>query len=226
MSESLPGRIPDADAKQLIAQAGPDLIRHPSDHCHMWIRPSYHCKGGGHGLIFRLDHKTPRGYLVGIYCGLTNAAMNMSYNQAVTLWDASDYVMAYPRHNYVVDGDLTSGPTRANEGFHVTNCFFVYNPTRNWVELRLKGCGQPGYYECLVNYTEPGRPSPYWTSQRVALLPPAARANCRTFYSSERRPITTQSTLKTGKHNQKRKKGAPADDSESTSLPIHQYLAK
>ena len=69
---------------------------------------------------------------------------------------------------------------------------FVYNPIYHWVELRLKGCGQPGYYEGLVNYTEPGRPSPYWTSLRVSLLPPAARAHCRPFYSSERIPSSKE----------------------------------
>ena len=87
--------------------------------------------------------------------------MNLHYDEAEALWGDSDYVMGYLRYGYIVDGNLTSGPARANEGFHHTNSFFLFNASRNWVELRLKGCGEPGYYECLVNYTEPGRPSPY-----------------------------------------------------------------
>ena len=228
MNEPLPGRIPDHIAEELIAQTGPDILFHPRDHRHMWIRPSYHCPGGGHGIIFRLDTNAPRGNLIGIYCGLTNGVMNLSYVDATALWDESDYVMGYPRHNYVVDGDLTSGPTRANEGFHITNCFFVYNPLYNWVELRLKGCGQPGYYEGLVNYTEPGRPSSYWTSLRVSLLPPAARAHCRAFYSSERRISSKELTKnalpkKTEQKKKKKKERQSSDAQESTSRHIPDY---
>ena len=199
------------------------IIFHPRDHRNMWIRPSHHCPGGGNGLIFRLVTTAPRGYLLGIYCGLTNTVMNLSYEEAIALWDESDYVMGYPRHGFVIDGDLTSGPTRANEGFHPTNCFFVYNPIYQWVELRLKGCGQPGYYEGLVNYTEPGRPSPYWTSLRVSLLPPAAKAHCRAFYSSERKP-TSKALAKQATISKKKKKSKPADDREPTSHSLPEYF--
>ena len=225
MSEMLPGRIPDDIAKELIAQGGPDLIRHPQDHRHMWIRPSHHCPGGGYGIIFRLDTNVPRGYLVGIYCGPTNELMNLTYDEAVKAWDASDYLMGYPQHNYVVDGDLTSGPTRANEGFQITNCFFVYNPIYRWVELRLKGCGQPGYYEGLVNYTEPHRPSSYWTTHRVSLLPPAARANCRSFYSSERRFTSVQSgNAPVNKTTKSKKKKASDVADQDQHRPIQEFF--
>ena len=216
MSELLPGRIPDKEAEELIAQGGPDLIHHPLDHPNMWIRPSYHCPGGGYCIIFRLDANYPRGHLMGIYCGLTNEVMGWSYSDSENAWSDSDYVMGYPSANYIVDGDLTSGPTRANEGFDTTNSFFLFNPNQRWVEWRLKGCGQQGYYEGLVNYTEPHKPSPYWTSQRVALLPPATRAKCRSFYSSERRPKTNQPKAKpTTKTKKEKAQEAAAIDSQS-----------
>ena len=211
MDELLPGRIPDEIAERLIAQGGPDLIRHPLDHPHMWIRPSHFCPGGGFGLIFRLDHPVPRGYLLGIYCGLTNAIMGLSFQEAERQWRFSDYVMAYSREGYIVDGDLTSGPTRINEGFHITNGFFLYNRTQKWVEVRLRGCGQPGYYEGLVNYTDPGRPSSYWTSQRILQLPPASRATCRSFYSSEKRATIDRPT----KGQKKKKKSTEFEESQS-----------
>ena len=224
MDELLPGRIPTEDAEALIAQVGPELIFHPLDHPHMWIRPSYHCPEGGFSIIFRLDSTTPRGHLMGIYCGLTNEVMRLTYREAEETWSASDYVMAYPHANYIVDGDLTSGATRVNEGFHVTNSLFVFNNTQRWVEWRLKGCGQPGYYEGLCNYTEPFKPSPYWTSQRVSLLPPATRAICRTFYSSERRPTVPKSSSQVTKKKVKSKKQKVAEAQEPTSQPIQTYF--
>lgn len=117
--------------------------------------------------------------------------------------------MWLPHHEYVMDGDLTSRPNaRDNEGFDITNCFFVYNPIHNWVELRLKGCDQPGYYEGLVNYTEPGKLLPYWISHRVSLLPPAAKANRWTFHLAQQRPTLVQSykTNSSGKSKRKRTK--------------------
>ena len=126
-------------------------------------------------------------HLIGYMCSLHGAPiLNLSYTEAERLWQQSDYVMGYPREGYIVDGDLTSGPTRVNEGFRLTNFFFLYNPIlKQWVEIRLKGCGQPGYFEGLANYTDPGRPSSYWTSQRVSLLLAVSKAACRSFYSSE-----------------------------------------
>ena len=67
---------------------------------------------------------------MGIYCGLTNKVMGMRYHDAENEWSDSDYVMGYPSANYVVDGDLTSGPTRANKGFNTTNSFFLFNSTQ------------------------------------------------------------------------------------------------
>ena len=60
MNELLLGRIPDKNAEAVIAQDGPELIRHPLDHPHMWIRPSYHFPGCGYSSIFRLDTNYPR----------------------------------------------------------------------------------------------------------------------------------------------------------------------
>ena len=221
MDELLPGRIPDDVAKRLIAQGGPDLIRHPLDHPHMWIRPSHFCPGGGYGLIFRLDTPVPRGYLLGIYCGITNTVMQLSFSEAERQWRASDYVMAYAREGYIVDGDLTSGPTRVNEGFHTTNAFFLYNSNQPWVEIRLKGCGQPGYYEGLANYTDPGRPSSYWTSQRISQLPPASRALCRSFYSAEKR-----TKIKEGETSNKKKtkKQRLAEAQAQPSRSIEEFI--
>ena len=225
MDEPLPGRIPTEDAEALIAQGGPELIFHPLDHPHMWIRPSYHCPEGGFSIIFRLDSNVPRGHLMGIYCGLTNEVLRLSYCEAEETWSDSDYVMAYPHANYIVDGDLTSGATRVNEGFHTTNSLFVFNSTQRWVEWRLKGCGQPGYYEGLGNYTEPYKPSPYWTSQRVSLLPPATRALCRTFYSSERRPKVPQLTSTKKKEKVKTKKQKAAEAQEPNSQSIQSFFS-
>ena len=225
MTELLPGRIPTEAAEALIAQGGPDLIRHPLDHPHMWIRPSYHCPDGGYSIIFRLDANTPRGYLMGIYCGVTNEVMGLSYSEAEKAWSHSDYVMGYPHATYIVDGDLTSGPTRANEGFHITNSFFLFNSTQRWVEWRLKGCGQAGYFEGLVNYTEPGRPSPYWTSQRVSLLPPATRASCRAFYSSERRLMATQDQVQCKPAAKKKTKKQKAEEAQASTRSFHEFLS-
>ena len=228
MTEMLPGRIPDKEAEALIAQGGPNLIRHPLDHPHMWIRPSYHCPGGGYSIIFRLDSNLPRGYLLGIYCGMTNDVLGLSYAEAEQAWSSSDYVMGFPGAGYIVDGDLTSGPTRANEGFHITNSFFLFNPSQRWVEFRLKGCGQKGYFEGLVNYTEPNKPSPYWTSQRVSLLPPATRAHCRAFYSSERRytvpKAKSQSTGNQTTDKKKKKKKKTSTDAQVISRPLLDLL--
>ena len=161
---------------------------------------------------------------MGIYCGITNEVMRLSYSEGGAAWSDSDYVMAYPNANYIVDGDLTSGATRLNEGFHITNSLFLFHSTQRWVEWRPKGCGQPGYYEGLVNYTEPHKPSPYWTSQRVSLLPPATRAVCRAFYSSERRPKTNPLADKNPKSKRKSKK-QKADEARETTHPIQNFLS-
>ena len=101
MNELLPGRIPTEVAEALIAQDGPEFIRHPLDHPHMWIRPSYHCPEGEFSIIFRLDTNLPRGHLMGIYCGLTNEVMQLSYSETEETWSDSGYVMAYPHANYI-----------------------------------------------------------------------------------------------------------------------------
>ena len=66
----------------------------------------------------------------------------------------SDYVLSSAPDNFVVNGDLSSGAARMNEGFETTNCFLYYNPNHRRFEGRLNRFAAPGYYEGLVNYTE------------------------------------------------------------------------
>ena len=53
------------------------------------------------------------------------------------------------------------------------------------MELFTKAPLTEGYYEGLVNYNEPAKPSPYWTPERLLLLTPEARARCLAYYSSD-----------------------------------------
>ena len=66
---------------------------------------------------------------------------------------------------------LSSGDARAEESFGAVNAFIYFNSTLRRVELLLAAnTSISGYYESLVNYTEPHKPSPYWTKKRDNLL--------------------------------------------------------
>ena len=113
--------------------------------------------------------------------------LNLTYSDAVKQWAHSDYVFADAQHNYVVNGHLSSGAARANESFGVINAFIYFNTERCRAELLVAAnIYISGYYEGLVNYTEPHKPSPYWTTRRVSLLPASTRAKCMNFYGTSR----------------------------------------
>ena len=182
-AEQIPGGIPTKTAEKLIKHGGPPIVLHNDEHPHQWIRPSPSCPNGGYGLIFRIDPPgKARGALINIYLGTSNDDLQLTHEEAEELWKDSDYVLSSAKDKYVVNGDLSAGAARMNEGFDITNCFLYYNPKYRRFEGRLNGYAAPGYYEGLVNYTERGLPSSYWTAHRVGLLPKATRRKCLSFY--------------------------------------------
>ena len=88
-----------------------------------------------------------------IYTGISNADLQISHTEAEELWKTSDYVLSSKQDNDVVNGDLSSGAARMNDGFDTINCFQYFNDKYRRFDSRLKGYTAPAYYEGLVNYT-------------------------------------------------------------------------
>ena len=192
-NEELPGRIPTKLAKKLIKKGGPPIVLHPDDHPHQWIRPSHFCPNGGYGLIIRIDAPgNQRTGIIGIYDGTSNEDLHLSHSEAAELWADSDYVLSSPSHNFIVNGDLSSGAARINEGFETTNSFWYFNKERSRFEARFKGKPVPGYYEVLGNYTEGGLPSSYWTERRVSQLPKATQKSVSHFIRTANKSPPTE----------------------------------
>ena len=197
LTGDVPGRVPNDDMAKILDLPEPTHIRHPDGRVDTWIRKSYHCEDGGMGLYFYVPKGgLRRGTLLDVYVGESNEDTNTSYADAVRRWANSDYVLADRQHEYVINGHLSSGAARANESFGAVNSILYFNPEQRRGELLVAATIRiSGYYEALVNYTEPHRPSPYWTTRRVSLLPAATRAKCLQFYGSPAIPTAVQRTL-------------------------------
>jgi hypothetical protein len=156
------------------------------DYWHSWVQPSHFCEGG---LFFYV----PRGQvlpavtLLGVYSGRSGESLKIKYKEAQKLFRASDYVVAHSPSSYVVDGqngNTICGPARSNDNFDIVNCYFAYNPLDKRVELFTNVPMSEGYYESLTNYNTPGKAPCYWSSLRLSLLSPEARARCFAYYCS------------------------------------------
>ena len=195
LTGDVPGRVPDDVMEKILDLPEPAHVRHPDSRVATWIRKSHHCEDGGIGLYFYVPKGgLRRGTLLEVYEGESNEDVNMSYAEAVRRWADSDYVLADVQHAYVVNGYLSSGAARANESFGAVNSILYFNPSQRRGELLVAATIRiSGYYEALVNYTEPHKPSPYWTTRRVSLLPAETRAKCLQFYGS---PAPVKASLK------------------------------
>lgn len=214
--ENLPGRIPTKDAEELIEQGGPQIIIRPGEHPHQWIRPSYFCPNEEYGIIFGVNPPgLPRMALIRIYTGTSNLDLNLSSSEAEELWKDSDYVLSSRQRNYDVNGDLSSGAARVNEGFETTNSFLSFNDNDIQFEMRINGYAGRGYYEGLGNYTEAGVPSSCWTAQRVSQLPKGTRVKRQQFY-----PNIATSFLSRKKQKTLSLPTAYSENASTSSLPF------
>jgi hypothetical protein len=180
LDKSLAGKLPPGFKPQKHSSL---LHQHRSDYKPAWVQPSHFCPAGGQGLFFevRPGRTLPAGTLIGIYSGRDNKTLKLSYKEARTRFQSSNYVMTYDPCQYVVDGQngqRISGPAWCNDNFDMFNCLFSWNPNLKRIELHTKAPLGEGYYEALVNYSDPGKKSSFWTDEKILLLPPESRARC------------------------------------------------
>ena len=91
-------------------------------------------------------------------------------------------MISCPYGRYVVNGAITNGASRANEGFATFNAYLVFNTNYRRMELRLAGPAEPGTYEALTNYDTPHQPPGYWSRERWMRLPPDSQRLCDEYY--------------------------------------------
>ena len=166
------------------------LRHHHLDYKPSWVQPSHFCPGGGQGLFFEVKpgRTLPAGTLIGIYSGRDNTMLRISVKEARARFQSSNYVMTYEPGRYIVDGqngNVISGPAWCNDNFEMFNCLFSWNPVFKRIELHTKAPLGEGYYEALVNYSDPGKKSGFWTDEKILLLPPESRARCIAYYQGE-----------------------------------------
>ena len=118
-----------------------------------------------------------------LYCdGDSTDSLGVTYQEALRRWSDSDYVFSDSAHRYVVNGALTCAAARANESFGDTNAKIMFNSKLRRAEIRLGAPVREGMYEGLINYTAPHMPSPYWTKDKLALLPELTQQKANKFY--------------------------------------------
>ena len=177
------GFIPPDKVAAILASEGVEIRRHPDDHGQLWIRKSFFCPNGGFSLFFEAPPGGLRaGYLLAVYDGDSTESLGITYQEALRRWSDSDYVFSDSAHRYVVNGALTCAAARANESFGDTNAKIMFNSKLRRAEIRLGAPVREGMYEGLINYTAPHMPSPYWTKDKLALLPELTQQKANKFY--------------------------------------------
>ena len=124
-----------------------------------------------------------RGHLIAVYDGDSCDSLGILYADALEQWEDSEYVLSHPKAKYAVNGAPTYSAARANDSFGDANAFLYFNERLRRFELRLTVDLPAGFYEILVNYTEPHRRSSFWTAEAIARLPKETQQRARRFYS-------------------------------------------
>jgi hypothetical protein len=159
-------------------------------YAHTWVQASYFCENRGLGLFMEVVAGVTlgAGTLLGNYEGVDNGSLHLTYKEAKRHFRASDYVLADPPHQYVIDGSpqegtgLICGAARANDNFEVSICHFEFNSVFRRMELITTAPLQEEMYEVLVNYDTPSVPPCYWTDLRRARLTEETRRRCLNHY--------------------------------------------
>jgi hypothetical protein len=212
--ERLFGRIPDEHVASLLPSKVIDIP--PRDHQATWISKSYHCGEGGNGLYVRFDRSGfPSAYAVASYQGESNVSLGLSVSEAITKWGTMDeYIIRDDDHDYVVSASARSAGGYANDGFENFNAFVYFDNTVKEMKICLRGVPIPGVYEILINYDHAWIPedtrvckneTPFWTEDRIRLLPENVQAQCRRYY---RDPLSQDSSDGSPPPTQKRSREA------------------
>ena len=179
------GLITPLATSRIKASQGPMISLHPDDYRHLWVRPSELCLGANLGLFLEATGSgLRRGHLIAVYEGDSIDSLDISYQEALNLWNESDYVLSHPKYRYVVNGAPTCSAARANDSFGDANAFLYFNKRLRRFELRLTVDLEAGFYEILVNYTTPHQKSSFWTKEAIARLPADTQLRAREFYCS------------------------------------------
>ena len=178
------GQIKASEVNRIKMSQGPNHLPHSDDYLYLWVRPSELCSGGNLGLFLEvMESGLRRGHLIAVYDGESCDSLGILYLDALKLWEDSEYVLSQPKAQYAVNGASTCSAARANDSFGDANAFLYFNERLRRFELRLAIDLPAGFYEILVNYTEPHRRSSFWTAEAIARLPKETQQRARSFYS-------------------------------------------
>jgi hypothetical protein len=92
-------------------------------YAHIWVQASHFCENGGLGLFMEVVAGVTlgAGIILGIYEGVDNGSLHLTCKEAKHYFRASDYVLADPPHQYVIDGGQAMGSSVGQRGLTTTS---------------------------------------------------------------------------------------------------------